>query len=344
MADTALEESSLFQLNVLIWATFPQPDRAPVNPILLDLGYRLFSIEQPLEPSILTREALSARNTSTVSEAPVADALLEAAEVSHFVIVECKSSSFGVESEKARQARGLILAGGGITQRSLPIAEGDAEVCYVVPKHDAAAMAATLVELREGMRSENLQVCGVGVVGLSIRGDGVYLGAEHGTQAGGRLPSDLRSPQRVLQTRDEEDPRPLYVIPWIPESPDEDLSALREKLRSQLLSHIGRSRLGEITIRFDELLNEVSRGVYGLWRDRQSLRGQVNRTVGSIVRALAGDAQSVILRPAEMVVGIGSEEERQALMERIRLADVPVSVSEGLQLTFDEGLSDTNDH
>ena len=343
MADTALEGSSLFQLNVLIWATFPQPDQAPVNPTLLNLGYQLFSIEQPLEPSILDRETRTARNTSMVAGAPVADALLEVTEVSHFVIVECKSSSFGVESEKARQARGFILAGGSITQRSLPIANGDAEVCYVVPKHDAAAMAATLVDLREGMRSENLQVCEVGVVSVSIQGDGVYLGAGHGAQGGGGLPSDLPSPQRVFETRDEEDPRPLYVIPWIPESEDEDLSALREKLRSQLLSHIGRSQMGEITLRFDELLNEVSRGVYGLWRDRQSLKGQVNRTVGGIVRALAGGAQAVILRPAEMVIRIGSEEQRRALMERIRLADVPSSVSEGLQLTLDDGLSDMDD-
>lgn len=124
MTDSALESSSVFQLNILIWATFPQPPNAPVDPILHKLGYRLFSIEQPLEPNIRDREVLRTRYASTVSGAPVADALLEIVSASHFVITECKSSSFGVGSDNSRQARGLILAGGGITRRGLPIGKG----------------------------------------------------------------------------------------------------------------------------------------------------------------------------------------------------------------------------
>ena len=131
MADPALERSGLFQLNVLIWATLPQPSSAPVNPILRNLGYSLFSIEQPLEPSITQRASLQERMPPVII-APVADVLLENPRQSHFVVMECKPSSFGVESYETRQARGFILAGGDIAYRGLPTTAGSAEVCYVV--------------------------------------------------------------------------------------------------------------------------------------------------------------------------------------------------------------------
>lgn len=213
----------------------------------------------------------------------------------------------------------------------------------MVPGREAAAMQATLEDLQDELSSEDLPVCGVGVVGVTIRGDGVYLGAEHGTQGGGRLPLDIASPQRVLETKAEDDPRPLYVIPWIPGSEEEDLSALREKLRSQLLSNIGRAPIGEVELTFDDLLDEVSRGVYALWRDRQSLKGQVNTTVGSIVRGLTDGAESATVRAAELVVHLGSEDERRKLMEQIRRNEAPSSVSEGIQLTFDDELPGASD-
>ena len=331
MDNCGLEGSSLFQLNVLIWATLPQPSCAPAKPILRNLGYCLFSIEQPLEASISQRVSLQAR-TPPVSIAPVADALLENAGSSHFVVTECKRSSFGVESDQIRQARGLILAGSDITQRGLPITAGSAEVCYTVPGGDIRAMEATLISLQAELQASNIQSCQVGTIGVTIRNDGVYLVADDKARGGGRLPRDVAPAQRVLKTEADEDPQPLYAIPWIPESGDEDLSALREKLRAQLLSHIGRSPTGDVTLRFDELLDEVSRGVYGLWRDRRSLQGQVNVTVGNIVRSLTDGNQAATVRTAELVLSIGSEEERRVLMEHIRVADVPPGVPEGRQL------------
>ena len=154
MANHALEGSSLFQLNVLIWATIPQPSCAPVKPILRDLGCCLFSIEQPLQASIRQRVSLQAR-TLSVSMEPVADALLENAGSSRFVVTECKPSSFGVESDQTRQARGLILAGSDIMQRGLPITAGSAEVCYIVPGGDIGAMEATLISLRAELQVSN---------------------------------------------------------------------------------------------------------------------------------------------------------------------------------------------
>ena len=341
MADHALESSNLFQLNVLIWATLPQPYSAPVNPILRNLGYCLFSIEQPLEPSITQRESLQSRRPS-VRIAPVADVLLDNPGKSHLVVMECKSSSFGIESHQARQARGFILAGGDIMRRGLPITKRSAEVCYVVPGTNADAMGETLASLQAKLQEDGAQVCGVGAIGVSVREDGVYLRADHRIRGGGCLPTVVAPDQRVLETEADDDPRPLYVIPWIPESEDEDLSALKEKLRSQLLSHIGRSRLGELNLRFDDLLDEVSQSVYGLWRDSPSFRGQVNSKVGTIVDELTDGHQAAIVRTAELALTLGSEEERQSLMEQIRTADVPPGISEGRQLPLEDTSADGN--
>ena len=335
MANHAPESSSLFQLNVLIWATIPQPPYAPVKPMLWAFGYRLFSIEQPLEASIVQRANLQAR-IPPVSIAPVADVLLEHVGSSHFVIMECKPSSFGVESGQTRQARGYILAGSDIAQRGLPAAAKSAEVCYVVPGTDAKAMEDTLVSLQAELKRGSTPVCEVGAVGVTIQKDGVYLGVDHGIHSGGKVPTALSPAQRILAIDSGDDPRPLYVIPWMPESGDEDLSALREKLRAQVLSHIGRSPLGTMELRFDDLLNEVSRGVYSLWRDRESLQGQVNATVGSIVRAMTDGNEAVTVRAGEVTISLRSEEERQALLEQIRTVNVPSETPEGRQLPLEE--------
>ena len=335
MGNYALERSSLFQLNALIWATLPQPPTAPVKPVLRNLGYRLFSIEQPLEASIGQRESIQARNPP-VGVAPVADVLLEFVGSSHFIVIECKASSFGVASDQTRQARGLILASCDIVQRGLPITTGSAEVCYVVPGDDNNAMESTLLSLQAELQKTATQPCQVGAVGVTVRDDGIFLVADCKAQGGGRLPRDIAPKQRVLETEPDEDPQPLYVIPWIPESRDEDLSALREKLRSQLLSHIGRSAVGSMSLRFDDLLNEVSRNVYGLWRDRQSLQGHINPTVGSIVRSLIDGYDSVNVGSSEVDLSLASEEDRQELMECIRVADVPESLPEGHQLALED--------
>lgn len=339
MADLALERSSLFQLNVLIWATLPQPSSSPVNPILRNLGYCLFSIEQPLDPSIAQRANLQSRMPS-VSVAPVADVLLDNPGQSHLIVMECKSSSFGIGSHQVRQARGFILAGSDVMRRGLPITERSAEVCYVVPGTDTDAMEETLVSLQVELQADVTQVCGVGAIGVTVREDGVYLRADHRISGGGRLPPVVAPEQRVLKTEPSDDPHPLYVIPWIPESEDEDLSALKEKLRSQLLSQTGRSRLGELNLRFDDLLDEVSQGVYGLWRDRRSLRGQVNTTVGGIVSALTDGHQAVTVRSGELALTLTSEDERRDLMEWIRTADAPPAIPEGRQLPLEDTSAD----
>ena len=335
MADHDLERSSLFQLNVLIWATLPQPSSAPVTPILRNLEYCLFSIEQPLVPSITQRAILQSRRPSVRIE-PVADVLLDNPGKSHLVVMECKSSSFGVESRQARQARGFILAGSDIMRRGIPITKRDAEVCYVVPGTDTGAMEETLVSLQAELQADGTQACGVGAIGVTVREDGVYLRADLRTPGGDDLPAAVAPEQRVLEIEVADDPRPLYVIPWIPESEDQDLSALKEKLRSLLLSHIGRSWLGELNLRFDDLLDEVSQGVYGLWRDSPSFRGQVNTKVGTIVDELTDGHQAAIVRTSELALTLGSEEERQSLMEQIRTANVLPEIPEGRQLPLED--------
>ena len=160
MSEASLPRDSLFQLNVLIWATFPQPLNAPWNPVLLNAGYELWSVELPLEAGLAELAALSASNPA-IGPNPVADVVLQRQGSDRYVLVECKATSFGAASEHAPQARGLIVAGANVATR-LGLAPGStAEVCYLVPAEDAASMDTGLIEIatevsEQGSRSVTL--------------------------------------------------------------------------------------------------------------------------------------------------------------------------------------------
>ena len=85
---------------MLIWAAFPQPTEAPWSPVLLNAGYILWSVEQPLYAGIAELGRLHASNPQ-IKPNPVADAVLHHEQNGTYVLIECKPSSFGVNSEWA---------------------------------------------------------------------------------------------------------------------------------------------------------------------------------------------------------------------------------------------------
>jgi len=335
LADPGLARDCLFQLNVLIWACWPQPPEAPVTPALRRAGYQLFWIEQPLEAglSVLARQRASGL---PIGPNPVADAVLRRGDA--FTLLECKPSSFSPASEASAQARGLIVAGANLPAR-LPGLPGTAsgEVCYLVPWEDTAAMDATLMELASEVVGEGLAACPTGPLGLFVKEDGVYLGLSASPAGSARLSRVLIPEERVAAAEPGQDPRPLYVVPWIPDAPDgSDLTALREKLRAHTLAWLGRAPLGgEATFAFADLLDEVSRGVFALWRDRRSLHGRVFPVISGSLAALLGSDPRVTLRSDALRVRLAAESDREELMDRVRGME-PGRSREGMQIPMSE--------
>lgn len=336
MPDSDLERDCLFQLNVLVWASLPQPSNAPVTPVLRNVGYTLWSVEQPLRAGTLELARL-VRGPVEISPNPVADAVFHHIDADLYVLAECKPESFGVDSMLARQARGLIAAAETIASRLGLAGDPSAEVCYVVPGGQTQIMEKTLVALTQQIADIVSGECPTGAICISVRANGVYLGPIQVSGGAARLPRDLLPEQQVLVRREGQDPRPLYFIPWVPDAPDEtDLRAFREKMRAHLLAWLGRIPTGEATLEFDVLLDEVSRGVFGLWRSQGSLKGRIFPTAASLVGSLFGSDHRVTVRRRSVRVTLYSNADRDELMERVRIAKLPSKLPDGVQLPLEE--------
>lgn len=333
----ALERDNLFQLNVLLWSTLPQPSVAPMTPVLLHKGFRLRAIEQPLDADVMQQRRLG-RCSIDIRPNPVVDVMLESDTNNQplCILLECKSGSFGIDSNSAPQARGLIVAGGSIETRGFTEYGSFAELCYLVPQVDAAAMDTTLSSLAEQIREEGLPVCTSASLGLRVTSEGVYL-ATGSPQSSAHIAFEFRSAQRVIEVRPDEDPRPLYLIPWVPDGTVTDDSVLREKIWQELALWIAHLPLSGGELAFGTLLEGVSRGAYGYWRNRESLRGHVWPKVRVIVEALL-TSEDVTVGQHSLTVRLISESHREHLLETMRVAQVPEPLPPGVQISLDEHL------
>ena len=339
MPSSGLAKDNLFQLNTMVWASFPQPADAPVTPVLRNAGYSLYAIEQPLDSSVAEKAQLN-KATLEIRPNPVADIVLYRDEDRTYILVECKPSSFGLNSDWAPQARGMIVAGGSVASR-LGVSEKSAsEICYLVPADDTQSTDKTLFALHEEVTGQGLKECPTGVIGISVKSDGAYLGLPTHIKGKARMPMALIPEQRVVSVEAEQDPRPLYVIPWIPDGQDSnDLDAFKEKIRTQLLSWLGKAAIGgNAVLAFEELLTDISRGVFQYWGDKSSLFGRVFPMAEKLVRIFFGDDTRVTLGRREVSVILKLEKDREELMERVRTIGLPEKLPEGVQLPLDEQL------
>ncbi len=350
MAETPRERDHLFQLNVLIWASFPQPEGAPYSPVLLNKGYHLYSVEQPLHADLAELASINSSNPR-VHPNPVADVTLYNRDTEVVVLMECKPSSFSVESDRCPQVRGLLVAGASIRKR-VPIGGlPSAEVCCIVPLGDVDRMAQTLRELTQQVTEQGLSVCPAGPLGVSIKSDGIYLGVPRLPECTGEIPRQLCPERKVLSVEPDEAPRPLYVVPWMPgTSCDDDYYAFREKVRQYVLVWLGGACIGTtVSLPYDRLLDGVSRGIFSLWRDRASLRGQVFPEIMRIASVLFGADVRVAVGKTKVSVTLAKEADRDELMDRVRTARVSGALPGAIQASMDELLTpsaedeDTND-
>jgi hypothetical protein len=278
---------------------------------------------------------------------PVPDLLVRHLESPEWLLLEAKGHSFGPASSTAGQAPGLLVAGEDLREPlGLPaVPRPLAVVTYVIPEPDAGAMLTTLSQLKAELASVEIPSAPAAALGLSRRADGVYL---HNRHPAGVLPLSLErllpTPQRVQEVSADTDPRPLYPIPWDPAVDQRTPSArhgrrvLQERIRSAALSRLGKAPVpGTADLPTDELLEEATRGVYHLWRDRPQVKG-LRREARRFLRgslAASGDRQTsqISALPGKhgLRIRLGSEQEREAILDRLRLPAAGVELTaEGL--------------
>lgn len=327
--DHRLLRDPVFQLNVILWLVFELPAN-DVRPLLRNCGYLLRSIAPrlPLPPEVRGRVA----NVAS-ADPPSPDLLLAHESDPTVLVIECKASSFGPDTEQAQQAIKLVAVSANLSgPLGLPVGvDRPGHVLYVLPGEHAERVVPTLGVLQERLRSLDVEAAPAGAIRLDRDDRGLLIGPARGDQLPPPAADVLDESVVAIHVAPEDDPRPLYLIPWDPSVEQEpDLAdygrwQLGARILNAMIGRVGRITLPAApVIRMDELLQEATFGASRYWRDPRA----VDRVLRSAQRAIFSAIQAAALAtasegtsPIHVQVRLASEEEREALIEALEAAD-----------------------
>lgn len=211
-------------------------------------------------------------------------------------------------------------------------------VVYGTVSTDTDDMATTLDQLADKVRAEGVPAAPAAVIGLSIEDNGVALSSP----TPGNLPEPaaeaLASPAIVLERDDDNDLRPLYFVPWIPDisdSQDEELRAdglrqLTARVLTQAMGHVGRARVPiTLMVTGTELLRRATFGVFDRWQDEN--RKQFSEAAAKIVeRRLRSYVEIRRERREHIQINLPTVEAQQTAIDRLDRAE-PANQSTNLE-------------
>lgn len=295
-----LLDDPLFQVNLLLWMLQP-PNGSNIRPLMAEAGYKLRSIEEvlPLGPELIARLKTAALG---VKEQASPDVILASEEAEH-LMVECKASMFGAKAPEGgkdsnqRQARSFLLQHPEMLSSALAGTKvADASLAYLTkhnPDHDQSE---GVLALAEELKAAKLPVVPCSVWRLAEHQGGIGLLARKRTERWPKRMTAVCKTKRgskaiTLIPRDEggNDLRPLYFIPWMPDSepvPNEyNRRAFGSRILGAAVMRVGRTPVEEdVTLNYDELLEEVTLGVFKKWRNKDA-----KRSLRNCVRKLIND-------------------------------------------------------
>lgn len=274
-----LVKDPVFQLNVLLWLAQPLPQAyQELTPLLYGHGFDVYALAPllTLPPDIL----LVMRDGGFAVQARTRpDVILAQESTGKFAIIECKGSSFGVDSSTAQQARALLALAGPRCHEVLGLqsqAVQQSVLSYLVPSPERSAMEATISALLDAFRAHGLAAGENLCLGLMITDEGLGLDIDDATaQFFGLVPGI----NTFLRLDADTDPRPLYFVPFDPDtnqSEEEKVFGRRvlfERMHSSIIAAVGRAGPPTIvTFKSIDLLNDATFGMYNLWENRDSAR------------------------------------------------------------------------
>ncbi len=244
MPDLPVDQVPLFQLNLMIWLSFPMR-AGKYTPIFRASGYELYRIAPPIPLSMgVVARASTATPPLDMVERPAPELVLRHNEVPRLLTVECKASSFGPDRKQARQAIGLISLTGPHMASVFGLDTPEqwaAHALFAVTHPQQDDMESCLEALSQRMQAARIEPIPSTSCGIELRDDGVYLLFARPD----RMPFSIVEDVKVVTLEPGEDPRPLYVIPLDPSINAQDEYGQRvveERTRTALAYLIG-SRL-----------------------------------------------------------------------------------------------------
>lgn len=300
---TAASTSSLladpvFQLNVLLWTLQPLPASVRHRPyvsVLHDAGYAVKALGAPL-----TCDGETERRLVTefgLRRPPNPDVLASAPSGAAWPVLECKASSFGVASSTASQAKKILARSHDV---ALPAGAPPGETVpgaavWLTRAEEGAQISQTLVELAQDLESRGLSAAPHGILGLASSEEGVVLARQAGALPA-PMSEALAEPHVVVPKADpiEEDPRPLYFLPYDPgveQEPKERKRCIRillERARVHAVSHLGRSQ-PPMTVVLEglTLLREATFEMSSRWRQINDRNNAASEIIKHLRKAVA---------------------------------------------------------
>ena len=331
-SEAGLLTDQVFQLNAFLWALEDLPAQGKIRPVLRNAGYYLVAIgrrvQVPVEDSVI---AALERLTRSADRSPCRpDLWLRHQEHPVHVIVELKKRGFSRASDKSvRQAVKLLLSAFDLAASLGEQAECRGHVLYGTVAADAEKQSMTLKELAGEVSAMGLPAAPTAVIGLSIEDEGVALSSPAPSDLPGPAAEALVVPEVVLRRDGDNDPRPLYFVPWIPDIEDSQDPALRadglRELTARLLTHavghVGRARIPTtLAMNGTRLLSDATFSVFDRWHE--SNRNQFSEAAAKIVeRALKKSGTEARRYGARLEIDLPSAESRDKAIKGLERAD-----------------------
>ena len=246
------------------------------------------------------------------------------------LVVELKARGFSRASSKnVRQAVKLLLSAFDLAASLGEQAERRGHVLYGTVVTDADDQATTLKELADEVSAMGVPAAPTAVVGLSMDHEGVAMSSPTPSDLPDPAAEALGSPATVFHRDGENDLRPVYFVPWIPEiedSQDPELHAdgLREltaRVLTQAMGHVGRARVPTtLALNGTQLLSDATFRVFDRWHERN--RKQFSEAAAKIVeRALKSHVEIRRHGGDRLEIDLPSAETKDKAIKRLDQAD-----------------------
>ncbi len=356
----ALISDELYQLNLVLWMLQPvphsgnasrraskqgQPKAASfpgiINPVFRKAGFHLYAIEPSLPLPLELREKLRISGVEA-SYSPCPDVIIKSG-ANEFAIIECKKSLFGDGAGQPadhrrpqRQARGLFLNEPGVLSGALALGPSGVKattVLYLFPSNGRADQTEGIEAINAALRKAGFATASLSAFALEVANKWVVMKSQRvkiKQPAPTWIPGAAKSRTWQVQKIDraDSDPRPMYIIPWIPRGgAGSDGPAKRlfgSRIMAWVVMQIGPAAAPAVlTFKVDDALRHATMGHFDRWENkeeknllRKNARDMIRRRIGKAKpESLITDASAV---PGEITVNLADDAIKAAIIEALR--------------------------
>jgi len=322
----------------------PLPTSSSIRPVLKDLGFSIYALSPPLSVPLDVRLAASSSGVQ-LQDTVRPDIVLTRPKDNRYGFVECKKNSFSPSSTSSVQIRTYLASVGARAWEALGVARTDvrSSALTVATVEDAVEpMRATLQSLAAELSSKSISPATFHLLGFRAHPNQITLVLDSAAQSfyGAATPE-----MTAISVDAENDPRPLYFIPYDPDlGGDANSTAfgkrvLFERLLSGLLVAVGRATPPTtLTLTMNRLLNDAMFGLFSKWENGSSRRSMITickQFVQSCFRTSRLAPTPATWAHGDCLVSIPDDNEKRRIIEGLshllpesmmqNLADNPVT-------------------